>query len=355
MDLQFTDVIAVFDIGRSWKRFRLFDRSLNPVHTEEKIIAEAKDANGSPCEDIQAIAAWMETCLRNVSATSLYNIRALNLAAGDDCLAKLESSLTHSLKSGIAGTSLFKGKGMNSTAASLIPYLKGSDKPFILVSTGTWCTFMNPFDHESGSVTHAGNGKTAGKPGENTGGMEMDAAITVGERQIKSSQFPPGEVHDRNVEMLDDHFGVTGELYKTIKIKHKKILKMQANRRGRVFFRHGIPAGQADTLADLSHFLTYADAYHQMMYDLTDECLMAYREIIAEGDTTEIAYITGGFAHNDTFVRILAARAEDKRVYASTIDYATALGAAMEVYQQAFDAGLPPVYLGLKAILLRDE
>ena len=83
MDLQFTDVIAVFDIGRSWKRFRLFDRSLNPVHTEEKIIAEAKDANGSPCEDIQAIAAWMETCLRNVSATSLYNIRALNLAAGD--------------------------------------------------------------------------------------------------------------------------------------------------------------------------------------------------------------------------------------------------------------------------------
>ena len=43
MDLNFTDVIAVFDIGRTWKRFRLFDRSLNPVHTEERIIAEARD------------------------------------------------------------------------------------------------------------------------------------------------------------------------------------------------------------------------------------------------------------------------------------------------------------------------
>ena len=91
------------------------------------------------------------------------------------------------------------------------------------------------------------------------------------------------------------------------------------------------------------------------MYDLVDECLAAYREIVTEGDTTEIVYVTGGFALNDTFVRTLAARIPEKRVYASTIEYATALGAAMEVYSQAFDAGLPAVYLGLKAILLRDE
>lgn len=356
--MQFTDVIAVFDIGKSWKRFRLFDRSLNPVLTEEKIIAETKDDNGVPCEDIQAINTWMGACLRNVAAASLYNIRALNLAAGDDCLAKLETALMQCLETGIAGSALFSGKGINSTAASLIPYLKNSDKPFILISTGTWCTFMNPFDTEAMPGEQAVSG-VAGTAGEVAGGAcsagELTALITVGGRQIKSSHFLLGEIHDRNVTMLDDHFGVTGELYKTIKIKHKKILKMQASRRGRVFFRHGIPEGHADTSADLSHFLTYADAYHQMMYDLVDECLTAYREIIAEGDTTEIAYITGGFAHNDTFVRILAARAEDKRVYASTIDYATALGAAMEVYQQAFDAGLPPVYLGLKAILLRDE
>ncbi len=341
MDLNFTDVIAVFDIGRTWKRFQLFDRSLNPVHTEEKIIAEAKDEDGSPCEDVQAIAAWMEACLRSIAPNSLYSIRVLNLAAGNDCLASLEGALTHSLKSGIAGNAIFSGRGMNNTVASLIPYLKGSDKPFILVSTGTWCTFMNPFDWEA----------QTGEPSD----KEMSVAITVGGRQIKSSHFLLGEIHDRNVTMLDDHFGVTGELYKTIRIKHKKILKMQANRRGRVFFRHGIPEGYADTSADLSHFLTYADAYHQMMYDLVDECVTAYRQIIAEGDTTEIAYITGGFAHNDTFVRIMAARAGDKRVYASTIDYATALGAAMEVYREAFDTGLPPVYLGLKAILLRDE
>ena len=77
--------------------------------------------------------------------------------------------------------------------------------------------------------------------------------------------------------------------------------------------------------------------------------------MVADDDTTEIIYVTGGFARNDTFVRILAARLPEKRVYASTIENATALGAAMEVYAEAFDGALPPVYLGLKAILLRDE
>ena len=101
--------------------------------------------------------------------------------------------------------------------------------------------------------------------------------------------------------------------------------------------------------------MTYADAYHQMMYDLVDECLGSLRDIVNETDTTEILYVTGGFALNDTFVRILAQRLPDKRVYASTIEYATALGAAIDVYSDAFDAGLPPLYLGLKAILLRDE
>lgn len=327
MELNFTDVIAVFDIGTSWKRFRLFDRNLNSVHTDEKIFSANTDGKGLPAEDIAAIATWMEACIRGAAGTSLYSILAVTVTAGDDCLPELEKALTGIVKSGVAGEALFGGRGMNSTAASLVPYLKNSDRPFILASTGIWCTFLNPFE----------------------------AGPDEGGKKIKSARFPLGEIHDRNVSMLDDHFGVTGELYKTIRIKHKKILKIQSGRRGRVFFRHGIPEGLADTTAVLSHFLTYADAYHQMMYDLVDECLQSYRQIIPDEDTTDIVYITGGFALNDTFVRMLAARIPEKRVYASTIDYITALGAAMEVYSEAFDAELPPVYLGLKAILLRDE
>ncbi len=332
MDLTRTDVIAVFDVGRSWKRFILFDRNLLSVHTEEKIIGETAGSDGKPAFDLQAIEQWMLTSVSRVVSGDIYNIRALNLTAGDDCLEELEKVLAKITESVTVGKAVFNGRGINSAVASLIPYLKGSEKPFLLVSTGTSCTFMNP----PGTGSAAGSPKAAGrKPG--------------------NFRFPLGEIHDRNVMLLDDHFGVTGELYKTIKIKHKKVAKMQANRRGRVFFRHGIPGDLADTTADLSHFLTYADAYHQMMYDLVDECLEAFRQAAPEDPDTEIVYVTGGFARNDTFVRILAARIPEKRVYASTIEHATALGAAIELYPETFGAELPPLWLGLKAILLRDE
>lgn len=340
MNYDHTDVIAVFDIGRTWKRFQLFDRSLNPVQTEEKIIGEVVDSDGHTCDDLPAIEMWIKSCLAEVVTDSIYRIMAVSVAAGDGCLSGLESDLAEILKSAHVSVKPRKCHIINSATVSIMPYLKDTDKPFILVSTGTWCIFMNPFDREplTGEQIEAGN-------------VEI---MSVAGQQVKSSRFLLGEIHDRNITMLDDHFGVTGELYKTIKIKSKKIGKMQVNKRGRSFFRHGIPDGMADSEADLTHFLTYADAYHQMMYDLVDECLGAYRLIIPDGDTTELVYITGGFARNDTFVRILAARLPDKRVYASTIDYATALGAAMELYSEAFDTELPPVYLGLKAILNND-
>lgn len=341
MDPQYTDVIAVFDIGRTWKRFDLFDRALHPLSTSEKIIPETVDSEGHPCDDLPAVQNWVRSCISGVTSGALYSIRAAAITGNEGCLQPLESAVSELLKAGNADNGPVKCLSINSTTASLIPYLRGSDKPFILVSTGTWCTFMNP--SEAGSS--AGGEEVTG-----AGGVKA-----VGGQQVKYARFHLGEIHDRNVTMLDDHFGVTGELYKTIKIKNKKIEKIRANRRGRVFFRHGIPKGYADTTADLSHFLTYADAYHQMMYDLVDECLISFRDVVTEDDTTEILYVTGGFALNDSFVRILAARLPEKRVYASTIEYATALGAAIEAYPETFGPGLPPLYLGLKAILLRDE
>ena len=157
-----------------------------------------------------------------------------------------------------------------------------------------------------------------------------------------------------NVARLDDRFGVTGELFKTIKIKSKKIRRLLASRHGRIFFRHGIPPEYVDDQADLSHFLTYADAYHQMVCDLVDVCMEFYRLIIPPDDKTRIVYVTGGFARNDTFVRILAARVPDKRVFASQIENPAALGAAMSAYEGAFGTDMYPVYLGLKAIIDND-
>jgi sugar (pentulose or hexulose) kinase len=75
------------------------------------------------------------------------------------------------------------------------------------------------------------------------------------------------------------------------------------------------------------------------------------RLIIPADDKTGVVYITGDFARNDTFVRLMAARLPGKRVFTSEISDPSALGAAMAVYESAFGKEIPPVYLGLRAVL----
>ncbi|MCK7541545.1 MAG: hypothetical protein MZV63_67010 [Marinilabiliales bacterium] len=82
--------------------------------------------------------------------------------------------------------------------------------------------------------------------------MKRHSLVKIEGLQVKTSRALLGEIHDLNVARLDDRFGVTGELFKTIKIKSKKIKKMLAGRHGRIFFRHGMPEGYVDNDANLS-------------------------------------------------------------------------------------------------------
>ncbi len=383
MDHNKTAVTAIFDIGTSLKRFQLFDSNLNALSSEEKSIGDPYQVSRGAGEDSlthesagrgggagvglgevaekdsgvgqgevarldsntdtrEAITTWMEECLRSAAANPLYQIVAVNIAAGSDHLPYLSSVLAEMAGRLPGGGDIITGRGVLNTIASLIPYLKDAEKPIILLSTGVNCTFIrssDPAHHYKRLIEK---------------GREGELLIPEGEEGVSLS-FPLGEIHDRNVEMLDERFGVTGELYKTIKIRQKKIGRMEAARRGRVFFGDGVPGGYADHRADLTSFLTYADAYHQMMYDLVDEYLHSFSRLITDPQLPEIIYVTGGFAHNDTFIRILAARLPHKRVYSSTIPNATALGAAMVLYDSVYEGDMPPVYLGLKAILLLDE
>jgi len=298
------EVIAIFDIGKNKQKFLLFDSWLNVVHSEEKIPGQVSDEDGFASEDIEAIEAWMRSCLAAVVKEGKYIIKA-----------DIE---------------------LRDRSTALVPYLKGTKGQFIIISAGTWCTFMNPFNNEPLTAEQL-RGDTL-------------FYISVNQKQVKSSRFFLGYIHNKNLERLNEYFGIQDELYKTIKIKDLKTWKLLVNKRGRIFFRKGIPADDADNEVDMSQFLTFADAYHQMIFDLVDICMEYLRLILPADDKTEVVYITGAFARNDTFVRLLAARLPDKRVFTSEINDASALGAAMEMYESAFGKEIPPVYLGLRAI-----
>ena len=48
----------------------------------------------------------------------------------------------------IEGRKIKVGIGIHDSSASLAPYFSGSNGKFLLLSTGTWCINMNPFNTE---------------------------------------------------------------------------------------------------------------------------------------------------------------------------------------------------------------
>jgi hypothetical protein len=53
----------------------------------------------------------------------------------------------------IDGRKTKTGIGIHDSSASLVPYIKNSSGKFILMSTGTWCINMNPFNSEALTMT----------------------------------------------------------------------------------------------------------------------------------------------------------------------------------------------------------
>jgi sugar (pentulose or hexulose) kinase len=164
--------------------------------------------------------------------------------------------------------------------------------------------------------------------------------MSIQQRQVKSSRLFMGHMHDVNVENLNHHFGTSREFYKTVKTGDIKIAR-QARQKQRYFFKEMIPEDYIDRSANLSVFLTFDEAYHQLMADLVDLAVDSMKLIIPAEDQTKIIYISGGFSRNEIFTRLLATRMPDKIVRTSQVDNATALGAAMVIYSEAFGTQTP--------------
>jgi sugar (pentulose or hexulose) kinase len=87
-----------------------------------------------------------------------------------------------------------------------------------------------------------------------------------------------------------------------------------------------------------------------MVVDLTRVAVDAFKMVLAKDDTTKTVYISGGFARNTIFTRLMATMLPDKKVYTSEIDNATALGAALAIWKNAYGADAPLTDLGLNEI-----
>ena len=84
-------VTAIFDIGKTNKKFFLFDRNLQPVHREEITLPSLEDEDGYPCENLPALAQWEKEVLRRTAEGGKYQIEALNFSAYGATLVHLDA------------------------------------------------------------------------------------------------------------------------------------------------------------------------------------------------------------------------------------------------------------------------
>ncbi|MGD9931436.1 MAG: FGGY-family carbohydrate kinase [Mangrovibacterium sp.] len=237
-------------------------------------------------------------------------------------------------ESEISGKKVLVGTGIHDSSASLAPYLKGSDEPFILLSTGTWCITMNSFNNEPLTAEQ----------------LEQDCLcfLSPDKQQVKSSRLFMGHFHEVWAEKLARHFQVETGRFKTV--SYDEGLVNSLTQQPSVFFPNGKESFEEGLKrVDLSAFKSYEEAYTKLVMELTELCIRSIQLVIPQKDVTRNLYISGGFARNEIFIRLLAKHFSDKKVYTSEIDNASALGAALVIAGTLDRANLLQLDLGLKS------
>jgi hypothetical protein len=234
----------------------------------------------------------------------------------------------------VNGKHIETGIGIHDSSASLVPYLSGNESPFVLLSTGTWCIFMNPFNEEPLTADQ----------------LRKDALcfLSIHQKPVKSSRLFLGFIHQENARHISRHFGVDEDFYKKVKLD-ESMLRLFLTREN-AFFRNGIPEDYVDKEVRLQEFGSAPEAYHRLMVDLLRLAMDSLGLVLKKDDDTRSVYISGGFARNEIFVRLIATLLPDKKVYTSEMDNSTALGAALTIWENAFAEKTPAADLGLKEI-----
>ncbi|MBD1424671.1 FGGY-family carbohydrate kinase [Sphingobacterium arenae] len=210
------------------------------------------------------------------------------------------------------GSTYKVGVGLHDSSSALIPYLLNFHEPFILISTGTWCISLNPFNDE---------GLTKEQ-------LEKDCLfyMTYAGTPVKASRLFAGYEHDVQTKRIAEHFQVTTGRFKQIEIDWSLIDKLSVGKE--------IPSSlDAFGQVDLDNFEDYVEAYHAFMLYLVEAQVASTRLILAEKRIKRI-FVDGGFSKNNIFMNLLARTFGNIELYAASMAQATAIGAALVIHDQ---------------------
>ena len=85
-------VTAVFDIGKTNKKFFLFDNDFKEVHKEYVTFDEVTDEDGHPTEDLMALQKWLKDVFNRIEEAKEFNVKAINFSTYGASLVHIDKN-----------------------------------------------------------------------------------------------------------------------------------------------------------------------------------------------------------------------------------------------------------------------
>ncbi|RPD41197.1 FGGY-family carbohydrate kinase [Chitinophaga barathri] len=200
------------------------------------------------------------------------------------------------------------GTGLHDSSAALIPYLVQFGEPFLLISTGTWCISLNPFNDSPLTDEE----------------LRQDCLcyLSFQGRPVKASRLFAGRDHELQVARIAEHFNKKETDFHTMPFDDALVQKLQSRYPDDAFFSQ----------RELPAFETAEEAYHQLMIDIIAQQRHA-TGLVLHGDKVKNIFVDGGFSKNALYMNLLAAAFPEMTVFAADVAQASAIGAAMVIHE----------------------
>lgn len=427
-------VCAIFDIGKTNKKFFLFDEDYNIVYSISKNCIEIKDEDGFPCDNIVTMTAWIKENLEDKLKDEAFDIKALNFSTygasfihideegkpltplynylkpfpedldhkfyetygskeqiaidtaspalgmlnsglqlywlkyyREEVFEKLSVSLhlpqylaylfhgkqvaditsigchtalwhfannayhdwvsaegidkklaplfdaDKTIKAEVVNSSLQCGTGLHDSSAAFIPYFESVKEPFLLISTGTWCITMNPYNTSPLTAEELA--------------QDCLCYMTYKGTPVKASRLFAGYEHEQETKKMAAHFNVENNHFVNIKYDQELLAGFDFNT-------------EAGGVFNCENYPTYEVAYHQLISKLIKQQKRSTDLVLNDGPVNKI-FVDGGFAKNEIYMSLLAKAYPDVEVYAASVSQATALGAALAIHEHWNTKPLP--------------
>jgi len=225
------------------------------------------------------------------------------------------------------------GIGLHDSSAALIPYLSTFTEPFILLSTGTWCISLNPFNHSLLTDLE----------------LHQDCLCYLSYKgtPVKASRLFAGHEHEQQTKKLSAHFNKVHNYFTTVSCDEKILNKLQPVKDISNTDSSAMVQQSNFLQRDLNDFSDYETAYHQLIADIIVQQVKSTK-LVLNGSLVKRIFVDGGFSKNAIYMHLLAESFPGIEVYAATVAQASALGAALAIHDQWNSKPLPDNMIDLK-------